>query len=175
METISFAKLRHMFDNIFETISLEGYVSMIDTIRCSYTRIEESIKIIYLCNSTNCRSWIIRDGLLMDSNSRRESAYLTHMGSLRYIWYDRPSIGREWLKVSSLSFCIECVECKGWFPWSWHPSDHSESVFGDRYRDIFEIMCLSSDDLDSFWHKKYNKNTISLSYPIDDRMQRFFI
>ena len=85
MEPISFAKLRHIVDNMLETIFFEWDVSMIDTIWCPDTRIEKSVKIIYFCNGSYCRSWIVRHGLLMDGDRRGESLDLADMGCLRDI------------------------------------------------------------------------------------------
>jgi hypothetical protein len=85
MKSITFAKLRHMFDNIFEAIFFEWYIRVIDTIWCTDTCEKQTIKIIYLSDRTYRGSWIVRHGLLMDGDRWGESSDLTHMSRLRDI------------------------------------------------------------------------------------------
>lgn len=83
METISFAKLGHIFYNIFEAVFFKWDISMVNTVWCPYACEEKSIEVVYLRDSTYGRSWIIRHGFLMDGDRRRESPDLSNMGRLR--------------------------------------------------------------------------------------------
>jgi hypothetical protein len=85
MEPLTFAKVRHRFDDLSEAIFFEWDIRMIRTVRRPDTRVEETIKVIYLSNSSDCRSRIVRHGFLVDGDSRRESLDLTDMSRLRDI------------------------------------------------------------------------------------------
>ena len=164
MKSISFLKLWNIFDNIFDTIFFERNRWMIDTIGCTNTRKKESIKIINLCNSTHGRTRIVWYCFLMDRNSRGESSNLSNMRCLRDIWYDRTSICRKWLKISSLPLSIERIESKRRLPRTRYTRYDSKGIFWYRDRDIFEIVCFSTDNLDSFRHM--NKIKIQSLYSI---------
>lgn len=171
MKTISFAKLRHMFDNIFDTIFFEGDICMINTMWNPYIRIEKSVKIIYLRSCSYCRSWVIGYCLLVNGNSWRKSSNLPDMSRLRYIWDNSTSICWEWLQIPSLSFCIERIKGKWWFSRSRYTSNDCECVFRYWNWDILEIMCFCTNNIDWFWHGNFNKNTIFLSYSIESILQ----
>lgn len=164
MKSISFLKLRNIFDNIFDTIFFERNRWMIDTIGCTNTRKKKSIKIIDFRNSTNRRTRIVWYCFLMDCNSRGESSNLPNMCCLRDIWDNCTSIRRKWLKISSLSFSIECIESKWGFPRTRNTRYNSKGIFWYRDRDIFEIVCFGTDNLDSFRH--INKIKIQSLYSI---------
>jgi hypothetical protein len=97
VEPLTFAKLRHCFDDLSEAIFFEWDIRMIRTIRRPDTRIEEAIEVVYLRDRPDSRSRIVRHGLLMDGDRRGESLDLTDMSRLRDIWDDSTSIGGEWL------------------------------------------------------------------------------
>ncbi len=155
MKSTTFAKLRHMFDNIFYSLFSKRNIWMIWTMWYSYTCIEESIIIIYFSNSSNCRSWIVRHCLLMNSNCWRKTTNFPHTCRFGYIRDNHTSISRKWFKISSLSLCIESIKSKWRFPRAWNSGYYHKFIFWKWNGNRFEIMRLCNEYIDSFWHNIY--------------------
>lgn len=91
---------------------------------------EETIKIIYFCNSSNGRAGIVGNSFLFDTNSGGESSDFLYFCFLRHTADKHTSIGRERLEISPLTFVAECGKGKRGFTRSAHASDDGEGILG---------------------------------------------
>lgn len=125
---------------------------MTRTVCMPYSGIEKPIVVIYLCDSSNGRSWIVRHGFLVYGDRRGESSDFSYFCLIGCFWYDHTSVGREWFEITLLSLSIECIECEWRFPRTWYPSHDDKLIFRDFYTNILEIMSLCIDNFDKFRH-----------------------
>ncbi len=152
MKLASFDNLRHIIDNILEGLFAQRSISVIWTVRYSHARVQESIKIINFSDRSDCRSRIVRHCFLVNGDRWRKSTNFSHTGRLWNIGNNHPSIRRKWLEVSSLSFSIEGIKGKWWFPWAWNSGNNCQSIFRNRHIYSLKIMGFCVDDFDSIRH-----------------------
>jgi hypothetical protein len=91
---------------------------------------------------------------LINGDRWRKSTYFFYASFIWYLRNNHACIGRETFKISSLSFCIECIEGKGWLSRSTHSCHNYKRVFWYLNRDIFKIMGSSISNNDLLWHRR---------------------
>ncbi len=121
----------HHFLTCFIGISLRG------------TGIKKPQKIVYFGNGAYRRSWIFIGCFLLDGNHRTKSRNLIYIRSLQ-IPEELPGIGRKGFYISSLSFSINCVKCKGGFSTATQTGYNCKSITWNLNIYIFQVMNASS-------------------------------
>lgn len=152
MKLASFAKCRHMIDNILKCLFSQRCFWVIGTVWHSYTRIEKTVEVIDFCDSSDRWSRIIRHCLLMYGDSWRKTSDFTNLGWFWNIWDNHTCIRGKWLEISSLSLSIQGIKGEWWLPRTWNACYDNKFVFWDINRNLLEIMCFRVDDLDFFRH-----------------------
>lgn len=89
---------------------------------------EETIKIVYFCDSPDGRTGIVSDSFLFDTDSGGESSDFLYFCFLRHAADKHTRIGREGLEVSPLALVTEGSEGKGGFTRSAHASYDGEGI-----------------------------------------------
>jgi len=157
MDFGSIVQMLYKGDNLGNTVLFKCNFRMIRTFLHSDSCIEKTIKIVNLGNSSHRRTWIIGNCFLIDTDSRRKSADFIHFCILINRRDNHPSVGRETLEITSLSFGIDSIERKRGFSRPRNSRHDHEFILRDLDWDILEIVGFCSDNFNKMGHRKNNK------------------
>ena len=114
------------FHNVIDGVLLD-FLAGNRRISPAYTGKKQSEVLIYLSRRSYGRTWIACNGLLFNGDSRwKSSDEITFR--LAHSAKKLSCIGRQRLYISSLSFCIERVECQRGFTGTGNACNYNKSV-----------------------------------------------
>ena len=123
---------------------------------------EKSHEIIDLGDGAHGRTRILVGGLLLDADDRTQAGNLVHVGTL-HAAEKIAGIGRKGFNITPLAFGIKSVESQTGFSAAAQSCNHRETVAGDCYIDILEIMYPSTEHFNIGHPKRISSKILLLT------------
>jgi hypothetical protein len=110
-------------------------------------RPQQAHVIVDLGDGGDGRARVLRRGLLLDRDRRREPVDLVDVGLLHHL-EELARIGRERFDIASLALGIDRVEGERRLARARQPREHDELVARDRQVDVLEVVLARAADGD---------------------------
>ncbi len=115
------------------------------------TSIEQTEVVVDLGRGTDGRSRVVRDGLLVNGNARREAIDPINIG-LVHETQKLAGITRERLDVATLALGVDGVEGEARLARARDAGHDDKLIFGDIKIDVFEVVLARTADRDVLLH-----------------------
>ena len=148
IEPRAFGQRQHAIHHLAHRLALDGEPGR-GRVGHADPRPEQPHIVVDLGDRADRRTRVLRGGLLLDGDGRRQALDMVDVGLLHHV-EELPRIGRQRLDIAPLALGIDRVEGERGLAGARESGDHHERLARQIERDILEIVLARAADGDEF-------------------------
>ncbi len=133
-------------DHLADGLRLQR-IAVLGTVRRAHPRVEQAQVVMDLGDRAHGRTRVVRGGLLLDRDRRRQALDVVHVGLFHHR-QELPRVGRQRLDVTALAFGVDGVEGQRGLARTGQPGDHHQRIARQVEVDVLQIVGARSADAD---------------------------